>query len=74
MEMIESVRLVLSGVYHHHLDAINTRRGVIFHQSITTMEDLIGLFVRLCSLGSDYCTSVTGWAETPKGLFGVYIC
>jgi NADH:ubiquinone oxidoreductase subunit D len=60
MEMIESVRLILSGVYFHHIDAVNTRRAVMFKQSITTMEELIMLFVRLCNLGANYCTTVTG--------------
>jgi NADH:ubiquinone oxidoreductase subunit D len=60
MEMVESVRLILSGVYYHHMDTLNTRRQSIFHRSITTMEDLIALFVRLCSLGNDYCATVTG--------------
>ena len=60
LEMVESVRLILLGSSLHSVDVTTTQRNVLFHSSIATMEELIASFVRLCSIGSELCTTVSG--------------
>jgi NADH:ubiquinone oxidoreductase subunit D len=73
MECLESIRLILIGMSNYLVDSVNQRRGIIYHSSIISMEMMISLFVRLCAAGAEYATTVTGWNESPKGLFGVYL-